>query len=118
MTSGPNYWDVIGQFMAFQVPFLLAYTIGFVFVFLRRRRAPKAAALALAAFTLMFLSLFLASALQGYLIAEFQNASITWIQQLLSVVGWGRTICDLIALGLLATAVFTGRPRAAQADAD
>src|SRR5919112_1008482 len=55
-------------------PYLFAYVVGIVVVFLRRRRAPKASALALTALTLMFLSGFLGSALQGSLLADHRIA--------------------------------------------
>jgi hypothetical protein len=111
LTSGPNYWGVIAIHMANVAPFLFAYVVGMVIVFLRRRRAPKAAAFALTALVLMFFNGFFGSALQGYLLADFRNNSMSqaW---LMSLVGWGRGLVNLIALGLLITAVFTGRPPA------
>jgi hypothetical protein len=116
VTSGPNYWDVIAVQMANVAPFLLAYVVGIVVVFLRRRRCPKAATLAIAALTLMFLSGFLGSALQGYLFADFSGNSMTSTAWLVSLVGWGRGLVNLIALGLLVAAVFTGRPPALPSD--
>jgi len=104
--------------MAYQAPYLLAYAVGIVFVFLRRRRAPKAAALALTALTLMFLSGFVGSALQGCVLADVGGQPVTTTSRLLSMIGLARGVLTLIALGLLIAAVFAGRPRPASDDAD
>lgn len=113
-SSGPDYLDAILSTMVYQVPFLLAYVIGIVIVFLRRRQCPRAASMALAALTLMFLNSFLGSALHGYLIAGMSYQSNASTAQIVSIVGLARGIVSLTGIGLLVCAVFTGRPRLRQ----
>lgn len=108
-----SIWGFI-YYMAYTVPILLLYLIGFVLSIVYRKRLNKAYMFAIAAFLVLLFGILVSVATQAfyyfYLLSSSDN--YTYISTYFTVVGIVRTLIEVIGFILLLIALFVNRNEA------
>lgn len=105
-----SIWGFI-YYMAYTMPILLIYLIGFVLSIVFRKRLNKAAMFAIAAFVVLLFEVIFSVGTQAfyyfYLLSSSDNYN--YISTYFTIVGVVRTLLEVIGLILLLIALFVNR---------